>query len=259
MGQPTFSIVVPIIPRHHRYAKRLIKNIMHGSVKPLEIILAGSSQTDKSIEKLKVVQQLYPDLVKIYPTSESCTAGQNRNRGWEIAKGDYICFCDADDLYSPFRLEFLKREINRSGADLIIHDYLYQLPLLFLRFTHKEYRIIESKELYDSTFPEGKRRREQEFGSAGESNILIPLSDRDNYRIHHGHATVKRSIKIRYSDYPYAEDGIFCRDMLFTSHQISYLSAKLSIYEALAFERVLKNFYFRVISELAKIKKGWVN
>jgi hypothetical protein len=95
----------------------------------------------------------------------------------------------------------------------------------------------------------------EEFGSAGESNILIPQEFASGYRIQHGHATVKSLVKVRYSDYPYAEDGIFCRDVLFSSHQVIYLSARLSIYESLGIKRVITNSCSRIIAELAKFKK----
>jgi glycosyltransferase involved in cell wall biosynthesis len=254
MGQPTFSIVVPIIPKHHRYAKRLVKNLMGGSVKPLEIIFAGSSQSEASARELVRVQKLFPQIVRIHLTPDKCTAGQNRNRGWDIARGEYVSFCDADDLYSPKRLEILRNEIYRTGADLIVHDYLYQLPLFSLELSQRKYQIIEGDRLYKSTFPEGRRNRVGEFGSAGESNILMPPEFAGFHRIQHGHATVKSSVNVRYSDYPYAEDGIFCRDMLFSSYQVIYLSARLSIYETLSINRVLANSCSRLIAELAKFK-----
>jgi glycosyltransferase involved in cell wall biosynthesis len=231
---------------------------MNSSVEPLEIIFAGSSQSETSAQELEAVRKLYPRIVKIYTTPNKCTAGQNRNRGWEIAQGEYISFCDADDLYSTGRLEILRNEIDRSGAELIIHDYLYQCPLLFLRFTHKNYQIFESAELFESTFPGGNRNRDDEFGPAGESNIMIPLEYRSNFRVHHGHATVKTSVKVRYSDFPFAEDGIFCRDMLFTGYKISYISAKLSIYETFSFRGIVRNSILRAIVEITKIKKRWI-
>ncbi len=255
MGQPTFSIVVPIIPKHHRYAKRLVKNLMSGSVKPLEIIFAGSSQSETSAEELESVQKLYPEIVRIHLTPDRCTAGQNRNRGWNIARGEYVSFCDADDLYSPNRLEILRNEIHRTRADLIIHDYLYQLPLFSLKLLRRMYRVIESDHLFRSTFPEGRRNRVEEFGTAGESNILMPPEFASSFRVQHGHATVKSSVKVRYSDFPYAEDGIFCRDVLFSSYKVIYLSAKLSIYESLGIKRVIANSCSRIIAELAKFKK----
>lgn len=228
---------------------------MGSSIKPIEVIFAGSSQSEKSTKELESLRELYPDIVRTHLTAEKCTAGQNRNRGWEIARGEYISFCDADDLYSPKRLEVLQSEIHRSGADLIIHDYLYQLPLFFLGLMGNEYRIVETKQLFDATFPYGRRNKELEFGSAGESNILMPPEFANRYRVQHGHATVKSSVKVRYSDYPYAEDGIFCRDVLFSSYQVIYLSAKLSIYESLGVKRVITNAISRTIFELAKFKK----
>jgi len=228
---------------------------MSGSVKPLEIIFAGSSQSEASARELKSVQKLFPEIVRIHLTPDKCTAGQNRNRGWDIARGEYVSFCDADDFYSPKRLEIICNEINRSGAELIIHDYLYQSPRTLLKFTHGKYSVFESEELFQSTFPNGKRNRETEFGSNGESNITIPSRKRFHFRAHHGHATVKTSVKIRYSDFPFAEDGIFCRDLLYKGYKISYVSAKLSIYETISVRGVMRNSTLRTIAEISKVKR----
>jgi glycosyltransferase involved in cell wall biosynthesis len=255
MSHPTFSIVVPIIPRHHRYAKRLVKNLMGGSVKPVEIIFAGSSQSEISAQVLEAVQELFPDIVRLHLTEDKCTAGQNRNRGWEIARGEYISFCDADDLYSLKRLETLQNEIIRTDADLIIHDYFFQLPSFTLNLMGRKYQVIEGSELFESTFPEGRRNRVMEFGTAGESNILMPPEFASIFRIQHGHATVKSSVKVRYSDYPYAEDGIFCRDILYEGHNVVYVSAKLSIYETFSLRGIVQNSTLRAIAEINRLKR----
>ena len=255
MTHPSFSIVVPIIPKHHRYALRLVNNLMSGSVKPLEIIFAGSSQTDVSAQELNSLYQLYPNLVKLHLSKDVFTAGQNRNRGWEIAQGDYISFCDADDLYSPYRLEILRNEIIRSDSDLLIHNFRFQMPLLFISFRRKNLHVIDSGTLYESTFPNGKRNRDAEFGVAGESNIVLPQGRLGRNRIQHGHATVRASVSIRYSDFPYAEDGIFCRDVLFSSYRVTYISAKLSIYESLSLGKLVSYSATRVIAGISKTKK----
>jgi len=255
MGYPSFSIVVPIVPKHHRHALRLVQNLMSGAIKPLEIIFAGSSQTENSKQELVSLSQLYPDLIRLHLSIEKYTAGQNRNRGWDIARGDYISFCDADDLYSPSRLEVLKEEINETNADLLLHDYLYQTPFLFIKKEPGNYRGFDTEMLFESTFPNGKRDRVLEFGVSGESNILFPSLDKKKHRIQHGHATVRNSVPLRYSDFPYAEDGIFCRDVLFARYRVRYISAKLSIYETFNLRNLFTNSRLRIIAELSRVKK----
>lgn len=258
MGYPSFSIVVPIVPRHHRYALRLVQNLIGGSIKPLEIIFAGSSQTKDSKQELISVSRLYPDIIKLHLSIEKYTAGQNRNRGWDIAHGDYICFCDADDLYSPIRLEVLREEIIKTDSDLLLHDYLYQRPLFFISRKPRNYQSFDAKMLFDSTFPNGQRDRDSEFGVLGESNVLVPRLDRKKHSVQHGHATVRNSVSLRYSNFPYAEDGIFCRDILFASYRVRYISAKLSIYESFSLGHLLSSSTSRVLAEISKVKKKWL-
>lgn len=258
MVYPTFSIVVPIIPKHHKHALRLVRNLLNGTIKPLEIIFAGSSQTKESEEELTCVSQLYPGLIRLHLSEEKYTAGLNRNRGWDIALGDFVSFCDADDLYSHTRLEILREEIIKNDPDLLLHDYLYQRPLFLINRKPRNYLSIHEGMLFDSTFPDGERDRNSEFGVSGESNILVPKFDRKKHRIQHGHATVRNSVPVRYSDFPYAEDGIFCRDVLFASHRVSYISAKLSIYESFNTVHLFRNSALRVTAEISKAKKKLV-
>ncbi|HRV93087.1 MAG TPA: glycosyltransferase [Anaerolineae bacterium] len=64
---------------------------------PWEIIVADNGSSDQTLAIVAYYQNCLPNL-KIVVSSEIRGAGHARNRGAEIAQGDYLAFCDADDI-----------------------------------------------------------------------------------------------------------------------------------------------------------------
>ena len=255
MSNLNISIVVPIIPRHHKYAKSLVRNLLNSSVKPVEIIFAASSQTTSSEFELLNLKELTPLNIQVISSREKYTAGENRNRGWEIASGDYVSFCDADDLYSKFRLEIIKNIAIDYSPDLIVHNYTFQKPAPFYNRFPKDLVIVRSSDLFDTTFGGANREVENEFNPHGGSNLILPSGLTGKPRVHHGHCTVKKSLVNRFSNLPFAEDGIFCRDVLADHKDVIWVSAKLSNYERFNLFNIFRNSYLSLLRCLSHSKR----
>lgn len=254
MSSISISVVIPIIPKHHRYLPSLIRNLASGSVQPTEIVISGSSQTPESCDYLNQITTSSPIPIKIVTSPELLPPGYNRNTGWEIASSDYVTFCDADDTYSRKRLQVLRSIASATDADLILHNYSRLKPQWYLDALPRSNTLLSEKEIYLSTFPNGLRFVESELGISGDTNILLPKGSHNSWRIPHGHATVKRNLALRYGSKFVGEDGQFCRDILFNGRRVIYTPAKLSNYDRPNLENIVAMSASRIHADLAHMK-----
>lgn len=64
----------------------------------MEVICVDDASTDRSLQILHQCQSQFPDIVKVLHQDQNRGPGAARNRGLEMARGQYIGFMDADDL-----------------------------------------------------------------------------------------------------------------------------------------------------------------
>ena len=91
------------------FVEQSIKSILNQSYKNLEIILINDDVKNKYfINKLSKLDHR----IKLSHNSSNIGAGLSRNRGVKLSKGEYIAFCDCDDLWMynklDIQLKFMK-------------------------------------------------------------------------------------------------------------------------------------------------------
>jgi glycosyltransferase involved in cell wall biosynthesis len=234
MAQQKCSIVIPVIPKHFRYLKKLLNELMTEDGYIGEIHLCASSVNQASLEELNriVARSLLNKKTKVHSFSESKTAGENRNYGWDRSNFEIVVFLDADDLYHPNRLEFVIDIMIKNHADAVVHDFYRMTPKSFFNFSNTHsYSLISSESLYkinrtslENPLPDGNLY-------LGESNLILPVDELKNPKVHHGHLTVRRNLPFRYTNRKLGEDGELVREILKQGYNLVYVSAKLSIYD----------------------------
>lgn len=116
-SKPYFSVVIPIYNRTHEL-ELSIQSILSQTFVDFELILVcdGSPQ-----ETLRIVDK-YKDhpKVKVHKFSDnSGNACRGRNKGIEIAKGEYVVFNDSDDIATPNRLRTTYALIQQTNAEIL--------------------------------------------------------------------------------------------------------------------------------------------
>ena len=172
--------------------------------------------------------------VKLTTQNLRTFSGAARNRGWRLATSEWVVFLDADDTYVINMLKIIKNAIDICGdANLILHGYQYNNKKFFLKKFESDFvkidQIVGPAEILQSTL---EYMKNQNTLNNVSSNIAIPFNSFGITEVHHGHATVRNSIydEIKYKEIQKAEDGLFCRDVLFSLGGVYFIPAKLSIY-----------------------------
>ena len=96
--------------------RQSVASILNQSFEDFELIIVddGSAQPTKDI-----LAEFDDPRIRVLPQANDGLSSA-RNRGLRHAKGDYICFLDADDTRSPWSFAEAAEVINRTGADLVV-------------------------------------------------------------------------------------------------------------------------------------------
>ena len=103
------SIIMPYFKKES-YIEQSIKSILNQSYQNFEIILINDDTENKNfINKFSKLDHR----IRLVHNEHNLGAGLSRNRGVELSNGEYIAFCDCDDLWKnnklELQLEFMKR------------------------------------------------------------------------------------------------------------------------------------------------------
>ncbi len=96
---PLVSVIIPTFNRSHLLEKT-INSVLKQTFRDFEIIIIDDGSTDNT----QILLNKY-SLVKLTVLSENKGVSYARNRGIELAKGNYISFLDSDDLWETKKLE----------------------------------------------------------------------------------------------------------------------------------------------------------
>lgn len=95
---PLVSIIIPVY-NVELYIKNCLLSALNQTYLNIEIILIDDCGQDNSIAIAKIVAKNHPNGHKIQILEQECNQGPSaaRNRGIDLAKGDYLYFLDSDD------------------------------------------------------------------------------------------------------------------------------------------------------------------
>jgi glycosyltransferase involved in cell wall biosynthesis len=110
----TTSIVVPVF-NGERYISEAIHSILSASSSILEIIVVDDDSNDSTQPIVRNLRSRIPEL-RYARQNENSGPGPARNRGISMAKGAFVGFLDADDLYVTGALDTLLAPLLDNDA-----------------------------------------------------------------------------------------------------------------------------------------------
>ncbi|NRB17417.1 MAG: glycosyltransferase family 2 protein [Rhodobacteraceae bacterium] len=111
---PEFTIIMPCF----NAAKTLnesIGSLLSQTIRDWELICIDDGSTDETAKLLKGWEAADPRIKMLRNDGKGPSSA--RNMGAHSAAGKILCFCDADDLWVPKKLEYLHREFKVERVD----------------------------------------------------------------------------------------------------------------------------------------------
>jgi len=116
----TVSVISPAY-NAEKYLKKLVDCVANQSMEVLEHIIIDDGSTDNTLKVLKTLEKEYAHLKII--TQNNSGAGVARNKGIELAKGKYIAFLDADDIWAKNKLSEQISFMDESNTNFSYGNY----------------------------------------------------------------------------------------------------------------------------------------
>jgi glycosyltransferase involved in cell wall biosynthesis len=106
MGRNTLVSVIIIFLNAEKYINEAIESVCNQSYTEWELLLVDDGSTDGSTDIARRYATQRPGQVHYWqhPGHHNCGKGASRNLGIRHARGEYIAFLDADDLWLPNKL-----------------------------------------------------------------------------------------------------------------------------------------------------------
>lgn len=108
------SVVIPAYNRENTIAES-VKSVLNQTFTNIEVIVVDDHSTDKTWNILNTIKDNRLRAVLLEENHGACYA---RNKGVELACGDFIAFQDSDDVWYPEKLEKQLEAMEREKADI---------------------------------------------------------------------------------------------------------------------------------------------
>ena len=117
----SISIIVPVY-NASQYLKQCIDSILTQSFKDFELILINDGSTDNSLNICREYEAIDSRVIVIDGPNGGVSSA--RNKGLDIAKGEWITFVDADDYFLEDALQTFYQHTISTKASLILGNLL---------------------------------------------------------------------------------------------------------------------------------------
>lgn len=114
---PFVSVIIPVY-NAEKYLRECLDSVVNQTLRDIEIICVDDGSTDSSPAVL--AEYAARDSRVRVLTQENRYAGAARNAGMKIARGDYLSFLDADDVFDPDMLRKMFLDADARDADVVI-------------------------------------------------------------------------------------------------------------------------------------------
>lgn len=150
MSSPLVSVIIPVY-NAEKYIEQTIQSVLQQTFQDFEIIVLNDGSKDHSGEIIQRMQQA-DNRIQYIPKANTGVS-DTRNIGISKAKGKYLAFLDADDIWLPENLAEKVSVLEQTGKLWTFSDYEYLYENdNHLRFEKKEikpYNITDNLLLWE--------------------------------------------------------------------------------------------------------------
>src|SRR5438128_4884423 len=115
------SVVIPTY-NHAHFLAEAIRSVRAQTYRPIEIIVVDNFSTDDTERVVSQIALPSPTYIKF---ANQGVIAASRNVGIRAAAGEYVAFLDADDIWSPNKLERQLPHLLDPAIVLVASDLQY--------------------------------------------------------------------------------------------------------------------------------------
>ena len=119
--QPLVSIITPMY-NNANVIEETISSVLNQTYTNWELLLIDDFSSDLTKTVVKPIIKANPK-VKLFQHIQNKGAAEARNLGTKNAKGNYIAFLDADDLWQPTKLQLQVNQLLKNNTDVCFGSY----------------------------------------------------------------------------------------------------------------------------------------
>lgn len=117
---PLISVVIPTYNVADVMLRECIHSVLKQTYRNFEIVLVDDASTQKSVRKVLKQYEGKPRITVIY-RKKNGHISRASNDGIKASKGEFVAFCDCDDLLAPNALYEVAKKLNEDPS----LDYIY--------------------------------------------------------------------------------------------------------------------------------------
>ncbi len=209
---PKITVIIPVY-KVEKYLRKCLDSVINQTYANLEIICVDDGSPDNSGAILDEYAQKDSRIIVIHQENAGVSAA--RNRGLDIATGEYIAFVDSDDWLEPQCYELAVAEFLKDPEiDLVSWGV----------------NVINERNCSEKEYQTQVNWRTYQF--SGKQSLTLEILKKINgtlWRILFKSDLIKR-YHIRFSNYDFAEDSLFLRKCLLNIKIIYFININLYNY-----------------------------
>lgn len=143
MKQPLISVIIPVYGVE-KYIAQCLESVINQTYKNLEIIVVNDGTKDRSADIAKEYAAK-DSRIKVYDFKNGGLSVA-RNRGLEIATGEYISYLDSDDWIDTKMYETLLEAAMKNEADMVKCGIIETNGVAEEKITFSDVKIINNEQ-----------------------------------------------------------------------------------------------------------------
>ncbi len=115
---PVISVIIPVY-NGEKTIRETVTSVLNQTFSDLELIIINDGSTDSTLD---LVNSINDPRLKIFSYAKT-NQSASRNRGISHARGEYIAFIDADDLWTPDKIEAQYQALQDNPESAVAYSW----------------------------------------------------------------------------------------------------------------------------------------
>ena len=143
---PVLSFVVPTYNRASTIG-RCLKSVLNSPLKGFEIIVIDDCSTDETSRVINCVEDPFGS-IRYYKNQSNLGVSGSRNRGLELAIGEWVCFLDSDDAIIGDSFSLWYEKCIQYDGDIFFSKYtINTLPINIADYETQDWVQVNCEKL----------------------------------------------------------------------------------------------------------------